>query len=164
MAMNTARAHTAIDLGARAVAAVALLVDAQKHWHLAPTYDLVRSDTISQGTLFRVEAVMAVLAAAGVLVFRNLLVRLAAFGVAAGGLGAVLLYRYVNVGAIGPLPSMYEPIWYHDKTVSTLSQVVAIVAIAVLVLVQLRGRSEARALEGTTSETGRPVHQPGLSG
>jgi len=36
---------------------------------------------------------------------------LGAFFVAASALGAVLLYRYVDVGTIGPLPDMYEPTW-----------------------------------------------------
>jgi hypothetical protein len=36
---------------------------------------------------------------------------LAALLVAASGLAAVLLYRYVDVGALGPLPDMYEDTW-----------------------------------------------------
>ncbi len=34
-----------------------------------------------------------------------------AFIVAASAVGAVLVYRYVAVGTIGPLPNMYEPTW-----------------------------------------------------
>ena len=34
---------------------------------------------------------------------------LIAFLVSAGGFAAVLVYQYVNVGAIGPLPKMYDP-------------------------------------------------------
>src|SRR5919201_1427438 len=34
-----------------------------------------------------------------------------AFLVAASALGAVLLYRYVDVGSLGPLPDMYENTW-----------------------------------------------------
>ncbi|HZC98627.1 MAG TPA: hypothetical protein VFA46_00030 [Actinomycetes bacterium] len=36
---------------------------------------------------------------------------IAALLVAASALGAVLLYRYVDVGALGPLPDMYENTW-----------------------------------------------------
>jgi len=34
-----------------------------------------------------------------------------AFIVTASAVGAVLLYRYVDVETIGPLPNMYEPTW-----------------------------------------------------
>jgi hypothetical protein len=36
---------------------------------------------------------------------------LAALGVAASALAAVLLYRYVDLGSLGPLPDMYENTW-----------------------------------------------------
>lgn len=29
-----------------------------------------------------------------------------------------MLYRYVDVPAIGPIPAMYEPIWYFEKALS----------------------------------------------
>jgi hypothetical protein len=35
----------------------------------------------------------------------------AALLVGASALAAVLLYRYVDVGAVGPLPDMYENTW-----------------------------------------------------
>lgn len=31
--------------------------------------------------------------------------------VTASAVGAVLLYTYVDVGALGPLPNLYEPTW-----------------------------------------------------
>jgi hypothetical protein len=94
-----------MSLALRVGTAAGLGIDAVVHWQNAPAYDAVAA-TVSQGALFRVEAVLA--AAAGLLV----LVRprrsswLAALLVAAGGLAAVLLYRYVDVGALGPLPDM----------------------------------------------------------
>jgi hypothetical protein len=97
-------------LALRVGTAAGLGIDAVIHWQNASAYDAVAA-TVSQGALFRVEAVLA--AAAGLLV----LVRprrsswLAALLVAAGGLAAVLLYRYVDVGALGPLPDMYEDTW-----------------------------------------------------
>jgi hypothetical protein len=39
-----------------------------------------------------------------------------ALAVAGSALGAILLYRYVNVGQLGPLPNMYEPAWFTEKT------------------------------------------------
>jgi hypothetical protein len=65
---------------------------------------------------------------------------LIAFVVAASALGAVVLYRYVNVGSIGPLPNMYEPIWYTKKTLSAYAEGGA----AVLAFVGL-ARSAVRA-------------------
>jgi hypothetical protein len=99
-----------MSLALRVGTAAGLGIDAVVHWQNAPAYDAVAA-TVSQGALFRVEAVLA--AAAGLLV----LVRprrsswLAALLVAAGGLAAVLLYRYVDVGALGPVPDMYEDTW-----------------------------------------------------
>lgn len=46
----------------------------------------------------------------------------AAAVVAASALAAVLLYRYVDVPAIGPIPSMYEPLWFTKKTITTLAE------------------------------------------
>jgi hypothetical protein len=50
-----------------------------------------------------------------------------AFLIAAGGLGAVLLYGYIDVGGFGPLPDMYDPIWYTQKTISAVAEAVAAV-------------------------------------
>jgi hypothetical protein len=73
-------------------------------------YDAVRA-TVSQGDLFRTEAVVAVGAALLVLSWPRRSSWLAALLVAASALGAVLLYRYVDVGSLGPLPDMYENTW-----------------------------------------------------
>ncbi len=56
--------------------------------------------------------------------------------VAAGGVGAVLLYQYVDVGAVGPLPNMYEPLSYPEKTNSLIAEAVA--ALAALALHRAR--------------------------
>jgi hypothetical protein len=34
----------------------------------------------------------------------------------------VLLYRYVDVGAIGPVPNMYEPVWFGEKLHSAYAE------------------------------------------
>ncbi|MFI9723114.1 hypothetical protein ACIHFE_26250 [Streptomyces sp. NPDC052396] len=115
----------------RLLTAAGLAVDAYVHADLAEAYDPVRGG-ISQGTLFRIEAAAAALAALLVLVGgRNRVVWAFAFLVAASALGAVLLYRYVDVGALGPLPHMHEPAWYPKKTVSAVAEAVAAVAAAV---------------------------------
>ena len=109
-------------------AVVGLAIDAYTHLHLAGLYDPIRTPTISQGTLFRIEGALAIVAAVGLVVRANRWTALLAVAVAGGGLAALLIYRYVNVGTIGPLPNMYEPIWYHDKQLSAAGELLAMVA------------------------------------
>ena len=62
---------------------------------------------------------------------------------AATALAAVVVYRYVDLGALGPLPDLYEPVWYPEKVVGVVAETVALVA-AVLLLAGTRsspGRS-----------------------
>lgn len=104
----------------RLLTVAALATDAYIHAHLAPDYDLVTGGGggISQGDLFRIEAGFSALAALLLLVAATRLTWAFAFLVLASALGAILLYRYVDVGALGPLPDMYEPVWYTEKTVA----------------------------------------------
>ncbi|WP_405591639.1 hypothetical protein [Streptomyces sp. NBC_01190] len=127
----------------RAVAAAGLAVDAYVHASLAPQYDLVSAD-ISEGDLFRLEAGFAALAALLLLVWRRPIT--AAFGwlVAAGGLALLLIYRYDNVGAWGPFPNLYEPIWSNDKVVAVVAQAVTIVATTVLLVIEPHPRLRRR--------------------
>ena len=111
----------------RLLTAAGLATDAYVHTDLASSYDSVQK-SISQGELFRIEAGASALAAVLVLLLgRRPLVWLFAFLVAAAGVGAVVLYRYVDVGALGPLPAMYEPVWYPEKTASFVAESVAAV-------------------------------------
>jgi hypothetical protein len=110
------------------VVAAGLGVDSYVHWHLAPGFDGVEgtaSPQISQGELFRLETALALVATLLVLLTRHRFAATVAFLIAAGGLGAVLLYGYVDVGGWGPLPDMYDPIWYPEKTVSAVAEAVA---------------------------------------
>lgn len=54
----------------------------------------------------------------------------AALAIAAGGLGALLLYRYVDVPTFGPFPSMYEPVCFTEKALTALAQAIAAVTAA----------------------------------
>ncbi|MEY9877284.1 hypothetical protein ABH931_006808 [Streptacidiphilus sp. MAP12-33] len=118
------RAERGALWAAAVLTAAALAVDAYVHADLAPGYDAIRA-SVSQGALFRVEAGAAALAALLVLVARrSRMVWLFAFLVAAGGVGAVLLYRYVDVGGLGPFPDMYEPVWYPEKSLSAVAEAV----------------------------------------
>jgi hypothetical protein len=94
----------------RITTAAALGIDAVVHWQNASAYDAVGT-AISQGELFRAEAVVAVAAGLLVLLRPRTSSWVAALLVAASALGAVLLYRYVDLGALGPLPDMYENTW-----------------------------------------------------
>ena len=123
------------------ITAAGLAVDAFVHWDLAPSLDAVTgtgSPQISQGQLFRLEAVMAVVAMLLVLTIRRRIAPVVAFLVAAGGLGAVLLYAFVNVGEVGPMPNMYDPTWYAEKTISAVAEGVA--ALGALLLLRLPRR------------------------
>lgn len=101
----------------RLLTVAALATDAYIHADLASGYDPVTGG-ISQGDLFRLEAGLSALAALLLLVTASRLAWAFALLVLASALGAILLYRYVDVGTLGPLPDMYEPVWYTEKTVA----------------------------------------------
>ncbi len=128
------------EIGLRLVVIAGLVIDAAVHFHLAHFYDGTR-ESISQGALFRIEGALAIVAAVLVLLVRGRIVALAAFAVLSGGVFAVLLYRYVNVGALGPLPNMYEPFWYDDKTLSFWAESIAAVAALALLAIADRAMS-----------------------
>lgn len=94
----------------RIATAAALGVDAAVHWQNASAYDAVNA-TLTQGELFRVEAGLAVTVGLLILVRPRRGSWVAALAVAASALAAVLLYRYVDLGSLGPLPDMYENTW-----------------------------------------------------
>ena len=123
--------------------AAGLGVDAYVHWHLAANFDTLTgsaSPHISQGELFRLEAALALIAMLLVLATRRRLAAAVAFLIAAGGLGALLLYSYIDVGGFGPVPDMYDPIWYTEKTVSAVAEAVAAVGALCLFLWHKSGK------------------------
>lgn len=109
----------------RIVIAVALVIDAVIHLQLAPGYQQAAPGGIGQGTLFVIQSVAAILAAIYVLVRGSRLSYVIAGLVALGALVAVVLYRYVDVPAIGPIPAMYEPIWFFEKTLTAVAEAIA---------------------------------------
>lgn len=121
-----------------AVTALALLVDAGVHVHLASGYQLSASGGIGAGNLFRVEAVVALAVAVWVLLQGTRAAYAGAFVVAVSALAAVILYRYVNVPMLGPLPAMYEPVWFPEKTFSAVAEAVAAVVAGAAMLVWSR--------------------------
>ncbi len=127
----------------RLVVVAGLVVDVYVHLHLAAGYD-ANTAAISEGALFRVEAVVAGLAAVVVLLTRTQIGVVVAFLVAAGGVGVVLLYQYVDVGAVGPLPNMYEPLSYPEKTDSLIAEAVAALAALALLALHRASRTQHR--------------------
>ncbi|HEX8927558.1 MAG TPA: hypothetical protein VGA45_01475, partial [Actinomycetota bacterium] len=122
--------------------AAALAIDAGVHAYNASGYDEV-TGTITQGNLFRVEAGVACAVALLLLLWPRRIVWIAALLVAASALGAVLLYRYVDVGSLGPLPDMYENTWdVPGKVLSAWAEGAAVV-LATLGLLDniMRGRA-----------------------
>ena len=129
----------------RIATATALGIDAVVHWQNASAYDAVRG-SISQGQLFRAEAAVAVVVGLLVLVRPRPSSWLAALLVGASALAAVLLYRYVDVGAVGPLPEMYENTWQvPGKLLSAYAEAAAVV-LATLGLLTHRPHSRMEPL------------------
>src|SRR5689334_23935208 len=84
---------------ALAVATAALLgVDAYVHLHDAAQYDQFRSSVMSEGTLFRIQGVVAIVVALAVLIWPRVLTWVISLLVAGSAAVAVTLYTYVNVG------------------------------------------------------------------
>jgi hypothetical protein len=144
-----ARARSAIGSWTlRVGTAAALGVDAVVHWQNAPAYDAVKA-TLSQGELFRAEAVVAVAVGLGVLIRPRRSSWVAALLVAGSALAAVLLYRYVDVGSLGPLPDMYENTWQvPGKLLSAYAEAAAVV-LAALGLLTHRGAAPPHEAAGS---------------
>jgi hypothetical protein len=53
-----------------------------------------------------------------------------------------VLYRYVDVGAFGPVPNMYDPFWAPaEKTLSAVAEAVAaLAALALFVIFHVQAR------------------------
>ena len=128
----------------RVLAAACLGVSAYVHLHLAHRYGY--PGTINGETLFRVQGIVAATIAVLLMVTGNKWVWVAAALVGLASFGAVMLYRYVDVGSIGPLPNMNDPTWRPspDKLMSAIAEA----AVVVLWLVHL-------------ALSRRPARQPG---
>jgi hypothetical protein len=135
-----------MDLLLRLAVFAGLGVDAYVHIHLAG--DVGHDGTISMSTLFWIQGIVAALVAILILLRPRPVPYLIAFLVAASALGAVLLYRYFDVGAIGPFPQMYEPVWYTEKVVTTVAEAVATVGALIGLFSTARRPSDAAAKHG----------------
>jgi hypothetical protein len=128
------------------VAVVGLVVDAIVHLDLASNFASVKTSTISQADIFRIESVVALVVAAALLVRPRRETAAAVFLVAASAAVAVVLYRYVDVGKIGPIPNMYDPYWAPaGKWLSAVAEIVAALASGALVVLPSRSRETVPA-------------------
>lgn len=131
MSTSNPERHDPLGIVLRLLVPAALAIDAVVHLRLASYYQSAAPGGIGQGNLFRIEAAAAILAGLYVLLRGSRPAYAAAFIVAAGGVAAVLLYRYVNVPAFGPFPAMYEPVWYFQKSLSAVAEAAAATLAAV---------------------------------
>jgi hypothetical protein len=127
------------------VAVGGLAVDAYTHFDLANEFAFRSTGTVNEGVLFQIEAGLAVASALLLLIRQNVFTVSIALLVTGGGAAALVLYRYVDVGKIGPIPNMYEPLWFDEKVVSLVGELVAFAAaLVLLVLVLVTGRTSRR--------------------
>lgn len=106
----------------RVLVALALVIDAAVHLRLAPQMQLAAPGGIGGGWLFRTQAVLALLAVVYLLLRPTRVAYLLAGVVALSAFVPVLLYTYVNVPTIGPIPSMHDPFWTTPKAVSAVAE------------------------------------------
>ncbi len=115
----------------RLLVAAGLAADAIVHWRFAPDMapgPNTPDNVIPGDDLFYGQAIAAAVAAVLVLLWARRWTYAIAFVVAASAAGAVLLYYFVDFGQLGPIPRMYDPQWYGDKTISFAGEAVATVA------------------------------------
>jgi hypothetical protein len=129
-------------LAARIVVAAGLAIDAYVHLNLASTY-AEGGGVVNEGLLFRAEAATALLAAIAVSVTSRRLCYLAGFAVAVSALAVMLVSRYADLGAIGPFPDLYDPVWFPEKLLAAFAEGAA--SLAALSAVLFCRRREERS-------------------
>jgi hypothetical protein len=152
----SARSRLALQVTLTAIVVIGLAVDAYVHFHLASAFKNNKTSTLSETDLFRLEAIAAVVAAVALLVRPRRYTAAFAFLVAAAGTTAVVVYRYVDVGALGPIPNMYDPYWAPaEKTLSVWAEgLAALAALGLLVMFHIQKRHAA----APTATADVPVH------
>jgi hypothetical protein len=148
------RAWLAVKVALIVIVVAGLTIDAYVHFNLASNYELIKTSTLSQADLFRIEGAIAILAALLLAVRPRRYTAAIAALVAGSALLVLLLYRYNDIGQLGPIPSMYEPIWYTKKTVAAFAEGAALIA-AVALLFVLWPQS-APTVDEATEQAGNP--------
>jgi hypothetical protein len=129
----------------RLATATALVIDAVVHIQDAHFYDANAGALLTQGQLFRIQAVVAIAAAIAVLVWPRWLSWLFAALVSASAAAAVVAYTYLDIGPVAGLPNMYEPSWGPPgKLLSAYAEIAGtLLALAGLAYTLARRRSAA---------------------
>ncbi|MFI0352380.1 hypothetical protein [Actinomadura sp. 9N407] len=138
----------------RVLVAAGLLIDAYVHWSFAP--DMVNvgeGGAITGDVLFRGQAVVAAVVAVLVLLWARRWTYAIAFVVAVSAFGAVLLYYMVDLSTLGPIPDLYDPAWYREKTISAIGEAVA--ATAAMFGIMTAGKRRDRS-EGSPAPAASP--------
>lgn len=129
----------------RLLVAAGMAADAVVHWLFAPDMAGVQGGMIAGDDLFRGQAIVAVVAGVLNIVWARRWTYALSFLVASTALGAVLLYTFVDVGVLGPLPDMYDYVWYKEKTISAVGEGIATIAALIGIFV---GGPERRSARG----------------
>jgi len=124
-----------------------LVLDAIVHFDLASAFAGNKTSFISEAAIFRIQSTAALIAAAALLIRPRRYTAGLAFVIAASAVVAVFVYRYVDVGKIGPIPNMYDPFWAPTgKWLSAIAELVAALASGTLLFVLGK---QPRAIGGT---------------
>lgn len=118
--------------------AVPLAVSGYVHYDLAQG-PLAGDGGVTLAGLFVGQAVVAVLVSGWVLLRGDAWSVLVAGAVGLGSLAALVLSTYVSVPAVGPLPAMYEPLWYGRKVAAAVAAALAAAFAAFALLRTRRG-------------------------
>jgi hypothetical protein len=142
---------------ARIAATGGLAVSGYVHIDLASTY-AEGGGLINEGALFRVAAVAALLAAIAVALTGRRASYLAGFAVALSTLTAMLVSRYVDLGAIGPFPDLYDPVWFPEKLLAAYAEGAAsLAALTGAILSSMARKSPAVAVRRSSSHLYRRI-------
>jgi hypothetical protein len=157
------RNWSAIQVILTVIVVAGLAVDAYVHFDLASAFKYNKTSTLSETDLFRAESIAAIVAAVALLARPRRYTAGFAFLVAAAGTAAVVVYRYVDVGAFGPIPAMYDPFWAPpEKTLSAFAEgAAALAALGLFAIFHAHARRtpHASAAHGATTRHGRPPLQ-----
>jgi hypothetical protein len=151
-------ARTAVVAALIAVVVAGLAIDAYIHFDLASNYAPIKTSAISQAGLFRIEAIVSIAAALALLVRPRRYTAAIAFVVAASAFAALIVTRYYDIGAIGPIPDMYEPVWFTEKLVAAYAEAVAAIAALALVVTLPRRRSAPDTITDPSQSIGGHSH------
>jgi hypothetical protein len=136
-----------------AVVVAGLAIDAYIHFDLASNYAPIKTSVISQAGLFRIEAVVSIAAALALLLRPRRYTAAIAFVVTASALAALIVTRYYDIGTIGPIPDMYEPVWFTEKLIAAYAEAAAAIAAIALVVTLPRRHSTP----DTSTDPSQPI-------